>query len=56
MDIEEVREFGLALPQVTERSPFGPDTLALEIGGRMFCLMDLSSNCDFYILLLPITL
>ncbi|MDE7179622.1 MAG: MmcQ/YjbR family DNA-binding protein [Muribaculaceae bacterium] len=50
MDIEEVREFGLALPQVTERSPFGPDTLALEIGGRMFCLMDLSSNCDFYIL------
>lgn len=48
MNIEEVREYGLSLPSATERCPFGPDTLALEIGGRMFCLIDLSCEWDFY--------
>lgn len=48
MDIEEVREIGLSLPHTTERCPFGPDALALEIGGRMFCLLDLSGKWTFY--------
>lgn len=48
MNIEEVREYGLSLPSATERCPFGPDTLALEIGGRMFCLLDLSAEWRFY--------
>lgn len=48
MNIEEVRNIGLSLPFATERCPFGPDTLALEIGGKMFCLLDLSSEWDFY--------
>lgn len=48
MNIEEVRDYGLSLPFTTERCPFGPDTLALEIGGRMFCLIDLSCEWDFY--------
>lgn len=48
MNIEEVREYCLSLPFATERSPFGPDTLALEIGGRMFCLMTLAGEWDFY--------
>lgn len=48
MNIEEVRDYGLSLPSATERCPFGPDTLALEIGGRMFCLIDLSCEWDFY--------
>ena len=48
MNIEEVREYGLSLPSATERCPFGPDTLALEIGGRMFCLIDLSCEWDLY--------
>ncbi len=48
MNIEEVREYGLSLPHATERCPFGPDTLALEIGGKMFCLMELSGRWDFY--------
>ena len=48
MDIEEIREVGLGLPHATERCPFGPDTLALEIGGKMFCLIDLSGEWQFY--------
>lgn len=48
MNIEEVREFCLKLPHATERCPFGPDTLAMEIGGRMFCLMTLDGEWNFY--------
>lgn len=48
MNIEEVRLYGLSLPHATERLPFGPDTLALEIGGRMFCLMTLDGEWNFY--------
>ncbi len=48
MNIEEVRDYCLSLPHATERCPFGPDTLAMEIGGRMFCLMTLDGEWDFY--------
>lgn len=48
MNIEEVRAFGLSLPHATERCPFGPDTLSLEIGGKIFCLLDLSGRWNFY--------
>lgn len=48
MNIEEVRDYCLSLPFATERCPFGPDTLAMEIGGRMFCLMTLDCQWDFY--------
>lgn len=48
MDIEQVRDYCLSLPSATERCPFGPDTLAMEIGGRMFCLMTLDGEWDFY--------
>ena len=48
MNIEEVREYCLSLPFATERCPFGPDTLAMEIGGRMFCLMTLDGQWEFY--------
>ena len=48
MNIADVREYGLSLPHATERCPFGPDTLSLEIGGKMFCLMDLSGHWQFY--------
>ena len=48
MNIEQVRDYCLSLPFATERSPFGPDTLAMEIGGRMFCLMTLDGEWDFY--------
>lgn len=48
MNIMQVREYCLSLPNVTERSPFGPDTLCFEIGGKMFCLLDLSGEWNFY--------
>lgn len=48
MNIEEVRETALALPHATERSPYGPDTLAFEIGGKHFALLDLSGEWGFY--------
>lgn len=48
MNISEVRDFALSLPFATERCPFGPDTLSFEIGGKMFCLMDLSGEWAFY--------
>lgn len=48
MNIADVREYGLSLPHATERCPFGPDTLSLEIGGKMFCLMELSGQWQFY--------
>lgn len=48
MNIEEVRLYGLSLPATTERCPFGPDTLSLEIGGKIFCLMTLDGKWDFY--------
>lgn len=48
MNIEEIREAALALPHATERSPYGPDTLAFEIGGRHFALLDLSGQWEFY--------
>lgn len=50
MNIEEVREYCLSLPFATERCPFGPDTLAMEIGGHMFCLMTLDGEWNFYII------
>ena len=31
MNIEDVRAYGLSLPHATERCPFGPDFLALDI-------------------------
>lgn len=48
MNIEEVRTFCLSLPHATERQPFGPDTLSLEIGGKIFCLLELSGAWQFY--------
>lgn len=48
MNIEELREMAMALPWVTERMPFGPDTLAFEIGGKMFCLCTLAGEWDFF--------
>lgn len=48
MNIEEIREFALSLPHATEDMPFGPDALALRIGGKIFCLLELSGHWHFY--------
>ena len=36
MNIEDIRNFALSLPYVTEDMPFGSDALALRIGGKIF--------------------
>lgn len=36
MNIEEVREFCLILPGVTEDSPYGPDMIVFRIEGKIF--------------------
>ena len=41
IDIENVRLYCLSLPHCTEDLPFGPDTLAFRIGGKIFGLMSL---------------
>lgn len=48
MDIEKVRDTALSLPHVTERCPYGPDCLVFEIGGKQFCLLDLTGKWGFY--------
>lgn len=48
MNIEEIREYALSLPNASEDMPFGPDALALRIGGKIFCLMELSGHWQFY--------
>jgi len=41
MDIEQFRNFCLALDDVTEELPFGPNTLVYKVKGKMFALTDL---------------
>lgn len=48
MNIEDIRNFALSLPYVTEDMPFGSDALALRIGGKIFCLLELSGHWNFY--------
>jgi predicted DNA-binding protein (MmcQ/YjbR family) len=36
MNIEQVREFCLTLPGVTEDSPYGPDMIVFRIGRKIF--------------------
>jgi len=44
MNIEELREYCLSLNGVTEGFPFGEDTLVFKVGGKMFCLANLTGN------------
>lgn len=42
MDIEFLREYCLSKPEVTEGTPFGPDTLVLKVCNKMFCLFSIN--------------
>ncbi len=44
MNIEELREFCLALPGSDEGCPFGDDTLVFKVAGKMFALVSLNAN------------
>ncbi len=39
MPIDTLRSFALSLPDVTEDLPFGPDTLAFRVNGKIFMLL-----------------
>lgn len=44
MNIEEIREFCLALKGVDESFPFDDKTLVFKVMGKMFCLCGLENN------------
>ncbi len=41
MDIEEIRNYCLSKPYVTEDMPFGPEYVVFRIGGKIFCCLAL---------------
>ena len=41
MDLAAFREYCLSKADVTEGTPFGPDTLVFKVGGKMFALASL---------------
>lgn len=44
MNIEELREYCIAKPGVTEEFPFGEDTLVFKVKGKMFALTNLEGE------------
>lgn len=44
MHIEQLRDYCLAKPGVTEGFPFGPDTLVFKVAGKVFLLTGLDSH------------
>jgi predicted DNA-binding protein (MmcQ/YjbR family) len=43
MNIESYRTYCLALPDVTEEFPFGPETLVFKVRGKLFALTDIDT-------------
>lgn len=44
MNVEALREYGLSKPGATESFPFGPETLVLKAGGKVFALISLDAQ------------
>lgn len=47
MNIEEIRDYCLAKPGVTEDMPFGEDTLVFRVGEKLFLLTSISRSSQF---------
>ena len=47
MNIEELRDYCLQKPAVTEGLPFGEDTLVFKVAGKMFLLVSISQANTF---------
>ncbi len=43
MHMEQLREFLLSFPAVTEEEPFGPEVVVYKVLGKMFALVDYDS-------------
>lgn len=44
MNLSELRAYLLAKPGATEEYPFGPETLVLKAGGKIFALVAITST------------
>ncbi len=44
LNLEEFRNYCLAMPGATEELPFGPDTLVFKVMGKIFALTGLDSE------------
>jgi len=44
MNIEEIREYCISKPGVTEGFPFNETALVFKVAGKMFALLDLSEH------------
>lgn len=44
MQIDEIRDYCLELPEVEESLPFGPDTLVFKVEGKIFLLLSLDAD------------
>lgn len=44
LNLEEFRDYCLAMPGVTEELPFGPDTLVFKVMGKIFALTGLDNE------------
>lgn len=53
MDIEQLREYILSLPDVTEDMPFGDDCIVYRIGGKIFACLSLTGDKHVAIKLTP---
>ena len=47
MNIEEIRDYCMAKPGVTEGLPFGEDTLVFKVGEKLFLLTSISNGTSF---------
>jgi predicted DNA-binding protein (MmcQ/YjbR family) len=47
LNIEEIRDYCLARPGVTEDMPFGEDTLVFRVGEKLFLLTSISRGSQF---------
>ena len=47
MNIEEIRDYCLNKPAVTEGLPFGDDTLVFKVGEKLFLLTSMSKGTSF---------
>jgi predicted DNA-binding protein (MmcQ/YjbR family) len=47
LNIEEIRDYCLAKPGVTEGLPFGEDTLVFKVGDKLFLLTSISQGTQF---------
>ena len=44
MNIEDIRDYCLSLPEVEETLPFGPDVLVYKVKGKVFLLLPLDTE------------